>query len=166
MSNTSVKVAIALFIVLTPPAASLARGGHGGGHAGSVAIGGFARPAGLGAMGNVPISGIARGPANAGGMNNVAVDPSGVGNASRIAPLPQPHIAAVAIARTAGSRNPAAPPSMNLNQQALPEALGGGGRQPRADQVPSDKNLMDPNDSVNQENAALDRMINGICRGC
>jgi hypothetical protein len=26
-------------------------------------------------------------------MNNVAVDPSGVGNASRIAPLPQPNIA-------------------------------------------------------------------------
>jgi len=25
---------------------------------------------------------------------------------------------------------------------------------------------MDPNDPVNQENAALDRMINGICRGC
>jgi hypothetical protein len=48
-------------------------------------------------MGNVPISGIARGPANAGGMNNVAVDPSGVGNASRIAPLPQPHIAAPTI---------------------------------------------------------------------
>jgi len=48
-------------------------------------------------MGNVPISGIARGPANAGGMNNAAVDPSGVGNASRIAPLPQPNIAAPTI---------------------------------------------------------------------
>jgi hypothetical protein len=32
--------------------------------------------------------------------------------------------------------------------------------------VPSEKNLMDPNDPVNQENAVLDRMINGICRGC
>ena len=122
MSNTSVKVAIALFMVLTPPAASFARGGHGGGHAGSVAMGGFARPAGSGAMGNVPISGIARGPANAGGMNNVAVDPSGVGNVSRIAPLPQPHIAAVAIARTAGSRNSAAPSSTNSGQQLLPDA--------------------------------------------
>jgi hypothetical protein len=30
-------------------------------------------------------------------MNNAAVDPSGVGKASRIAPLPQPHIAAPAI---------------------------------------------------------------------
>jgi hypothetical protein len=93
MSNTSVKIAIALFMVLTPPAASFARGGH----AGSMGMGGFPRLAGSGAMGNVPISGIARGPANAGGMNNVAVDPSGVGNASRIAPLPQPHIAAPTI---------------------------------------------------------------------
>jgi len=93
MSNTSVKVAIALFMILTPPAASFARGGH----AGLGAMGGFPRPAGSGAMGNVPISGIARGPANAGGMNNAAVDPSGVGNASRIAPLPQPNIAAPTI---------------------------------------------------------------------
>jgi len=42
----------------------------------------------------------------------------------------------------------------------------GGYRQPRADQVPSERNLMNPNDPVNQENAALDRMINSICRGC
>jgi hypothetical protein len=42
-----------------------------------------------------------------------------------------------------------------------------GHRQPRADQVPSEKNLMnDPDDSMNQENAAVDRTINGICRGC
>src|SRR5258707_15642626 len=93
MSNSSVKVAIALFMVLAPPAASFARGGHGGGHAGFGAMGGFARPAGSGAMGNVPISGIARGPANAGGMNNVAVGPSRGGNPSRKAPLPGANIA-------------------------------------------------------------------------
>ena len=75
MSNTSVKVAFALFVLLAAPAASLARS------------------AGQAGMGNVPISGIAPGPANAGGMNNAVVDPSGIGNASRIAPLPQPHIA-------------------------------------------------------------------------
>src|SRR5258707_846930 len=91
MSNSSVKVAIALFMVLTPPAASFGGGGQGGGHE-VLGRGGFARPAGSGAMGNVPISGIARGPGNAGGLNNVAVDPSGVGNASRIAPLPPPNI--------------------------------------------------------------------------
>ncbi|SHJ51596.1 hypothetical protein SAMN05444159_0812 [Bradyrhizobium lablabi] len=71
----------------------------------------------------------------------------------------------VAIAQPAGSRNPAPPPSMNSAQQLLPEAPVGH-RQPRADQVPSEKNLMDPNDPVNRENAALDRMISGICRGC
>jgi hypothetical protein len=43
-----------------------------------------------------------------------------------------------------------------------------GHRQPHADQVPSEKNPMnDPDDSIiNQENAAFDRMMNGICRGC
>jgi hypothetical protein len=78
----------------------------------------------------------------------------------------------VAIAQTAGSRNPAAPPpnpaappSTNPDQQLLPDAPVGH-RQPRADQVPSDKNLMDPNDPVNRENAALDSKIKGICRGC
>jgi len=72
----------------------------------------------------------------------------------------------VAIAQTAGSRNPALPPSTNPDKQLLPEAPVGH-RQPRADQVPSEKNLMgDPNDPINRENAALDRMVNGICRGC
>jgi hypothetical protein len=79
MSNTSAKIAVALLVLLAAPAASLARS------------------AGQAGMGNVPISGIAPGPANAGGMNNVMVDPSGIGNASRIAPLPQPHIAAPVI---------------------------------------------------------------------
>jgi hypothetical protein len=73
----------------------------------------------------------------------------------------------VAIAQTAGSRNPSVPPpSMNPNKQLLPEAPVGH-RQPRADQVPSETNLTgDPNDSIDRENAALDRMVKGICRGC
>jgi hypothetical protein len=41
-----------------------------------------------------------------------------------------------------------------------------GHRQPRADQVPSEKNLSNPNDPFNKENAALDRKIKSICRGC
>ena len=51
---------------------------------------------------------------------------------------------------------------------------GGGGvvqapvghRQPRAGDVPSEKNLSDPNDPLSKENAALDRKIKSICRGC
>jgi hypothetical protein len=72
----------------------------------------------------------------------------------------------VAIAQTARSRNPAAPRPTNSGQRLLPDAAPVGHRQPRADQVPSEKALMDPKDPINQENAALDRMINGICRGC
>jgi hypothetical protein len=72
----------------------------------------------------------------------------------------------VAIAQTAGSPNPAAPASTNSGQPLLPGDAPVGHRQPRADQVPSVKNPMDPNDPVDRENAALDRMINGICRGC
>src|SRR5258708_25418820 len=69
-----------------------------------------------------------------------------------------------AIAQTVGSRNPSAPPpSTNPDKQLLPETPVGH-RQPRVDQVPSEKNLMDdPNDPINHENAALDRMVKGIC---
>jgi hypothetical protein len=74
MSKTPTKIALALLVVLAAPAAS------------------FARMAGEAGMGNVPISGIPPGPANAGGMNNVLVDPSGIANASRVAPLPPPRI--------------------------------------------------------------------------
>jgi hypothetical protein len=41
-----------------------------------------------------------------------------------------------------------------------------GHRQPRADEVPSEKNLSNPNAPVNREDAALDRKIKSICRGC
>jgi hypothetical protein len=70
-----------------------------------------------------------------------------------------------AIAQSAGSRNPDTAPPMTSDQPMLPEAPVGH-RQPRADQVPSEKTLMNPNDPVNQQNAAVDRIINGICRGC
>jgi hypothetical protein len=73
MSNISTKIAIALVLVATPAAA-------------------FARMAGEAGAGNVPINGIPPGPANVGGLNNIDVDPSGIGNASRVPPLPQPSI--------------------------------------------------------------------------
>ena len=41
-----------------------------------------------------------------------------------------------------------------------------GHRQPRASDIPSEKNLSDPNDPLSKENAALDRKIKSICRGC
>jgi hypothetical protein len=81
MSSTPAKIALALLVLLSAPAAS------------------FARMAGEAGMGNVPISGIAAGPANAGGMNNVTVDPSGIGNAARMAPPPSPRITVPVVPR-------------------------------------------------------------------
>jgi Ni/Co efflux regulator RcnB len=72
----------------------------------------------------------------------------------------------VAIAQTAGSRNPDAHRSTNSGQQLLPGDAPVGHRQPRAE-APSEKDpVEDPNDSINRENAQLDRMTKGICRGC
>jgi hypothetical protein len=79
MSDTVAKIAFVLLLSLATPAAS------------------FARTAGAAGSGNVPISGIAPGPANVGGLNNVTVDPSGIGNASKIAPLPPPRITVPAV---------------------------------------------------------------------
>ena len=72
--------------------------------------------------------------------------------------LPQPHIAAPT--QPGGSRNPVAPPSMNVEPQALGEESGGHS-QPRADQVASEKDLTNPN----APEKAFDHMLN-ICRGC
>jgi hypothetical protein len=41
-----------------------------------------------------------------------------------------------------------------------------GHRQPRAGDVPDEKNLSNPSDPANKEDAALDRKIRSICRGC
>lgn len=52
------------------------------------------------------------------------------------------------------------------NQGGMAREAPIGHRQPRADQVPSEKNLSDPNNPVNKEDQALDRKIKSICRGC
>jgi len=60
---------------------------------------------------------------------------------------------------------------------SVPKNSGGGGgggviqapvghRQPRVSDVPSEKNLNDPNDPLSKENRDLDRKIKSICRGC
>jgi hypothetical protein len=67
-----------------------------------------------------------------------------------------------AIAQTAGGTGS----SGAANQPPSGRDAPVGHRQPRADQVPSEKNLSNPNDPINKEDAALDRKIKSICRGC
>jgi hypothetical protein len=78
LSSSPAKIVLAV-LLLAAPAAS------------------FARMAGEAGAGNLPISGIPPGPANIGGPNNVLADPSGIGNASKMAPLPPPHITVLVI---------------------------------------------------------------------
>lgn len=106
----------------------------------------------------MPISGIPRGPANAGGINNATVDPSGIGNTGRIATLPQPHIDAPT--PPAGSRMPAEPPPTSVEPQVMGEESGGHS-QPRANQMQSEESRTNPN----APEKAFDNSLN-ICRGC
>jgi hypothetical protein len=63
------------------------------------------------------------------------------------------------------AQNGAGTSSRSSQSQSMRDAPIGH-RQPRADQVPSEKNLSDPNNQINKEDAALDRRIKSICRGC
>jgi hypothetical protein len=66
-----------------------------------------------------------------------------------------------AIAQTGGTGS-----SGTVNQGVTIPQAPVGHRQPRADQVPSEKDVSDPNNPVNKEDAILDRKIKSICRGC
>jgi hypothetical protein len=69
-------------------------------------------------------------------------------------------IGSAAMAQTAGTA-----PGSAQTKPLVPEAPVGH-RQPHADQVPSEKNLSNPKDPVNREDALLDKKIKSICRGC
>jgi hypothetical protein len=67
-----------------------------------------------------------------------------------------------------------APEVFAQGSSSVSKNSGGGGviqapvghRQPRPSDLPSEKNLSDPNDPLSKENRALDRKIKSICRGC
>jgi len=54
--------------------------------------------------------------------------------------------------------------SVQKDRQAIEAPIGH--RQPRRGEVPNEKNLSDPNAATNKEDAALDKKIKSICRGC
>jgi hypothetical protein len=68
-----------------------------------------------------------------------------------------------AVAQTGGSKGTSSKPPTTSG--SVPEAPVGH-RQPRASDVPNEKNLSDPNDPLSKENQALDKKIKSICRGC
>ena len=72
-------------------------------------------------------------------------------------------VAGTAAFAQTGNRSGAASPS---SEKQLPWPAPTGHRQPRVDQVPSERDLSNPNDAANREDAVLDRKIKSICRGC
>jgi len=68
--------------------------------------------------------------------------------------------APTAIAQTGGSGSPGMAKSGGVPQAPV------GHRQPRASDVPDEKNISNPNDPINKEDAILDKKIKSICRGC
>jgi hypothetical protein len=64
-----------------------------------------------------------------------------------------------AVAQKQGAR------SSRASSSTIPQAPIGH-RQPRPDQVPSEKNLTNQDDALDKENAILDRKMKSICRGC
>jgi hypothetical protein len=83
MSNTSIKVALVFLVVLALPTDSFARGAGGGGGA----RGGASATTGL-SGGVRPNAGLL------GAVQSQVTDPSGIGNASKVAPIPPPRISA------------------------------------------------------------------------
>ncbi|WP_375413691.1 hypothetical protein [uncultured Bradyrhizobium sp.] len=63
-------------------------------------------------------------------------------------------------AQTAGTGSAAATSSQQSREAP------NGHRQPRAGDLPSERNPSDPNDPLGRENAALEKKIKSICRGC
>ena len=70
--------------------------------------------------------------------------------------------AAIAQTKGAGSSGTG---SSGAGSSTIPEAPIGH-RQPRPDQMPSEKTPTSPNEFLEKENALLDRKMKSICRGC
>ena len=99
------------------------------------------------------VSGIPRGPGNAGGLNNSLNDPSGVGNAAKVAPPAAP------------SLNPPANPSgfPPASSRAAPFSASTPGTRTRVGRHLSRRAAAA---ALNENDRLLNRKLKSICRGC
>jgi hypothetical protein len=100
------------------------------------------------------VSGIPHGPGSIGGINNSVNDPSGIGNAAKIAPLPSPNISAPAVPTAApvyASRRSAPAVGRVYRRTASLSRREWRGRAGRA--------------AVRTQDRLLDQKMS-ICRGC
>jgi hypothetical protein len=98
------------------------------------------------------VSGIPRGPGNAGGLNNSANDPSGMGNAAKVAPPPPPS--------TTPPANPSSFPSAAT--RTVPQRATLSSRPSRRAAHRRDPSVA----AVGENDRLLNQKLKSICRGC
>lgn len=98
------------------------------------------------------VSGIPRGPGNAGGLNNSANDPSGMGNAAKVTPPPPPT-----------TRPPASPSGFPpAATRTVPQGSTPSSRQSRRTAHRRQSSVA----AVNENDRLLGGKLKSICRGC
>ena len=109
------------------------------------------------------VSGIPPGPGNVNGLNGSVRDPSGIGNAARVPPVPSPHIAPVpvpSVAPSAGYRSS----SPSASYRTLQVRRVAKGKRNRFATTRSRRAAAKA--QVSDEDKRIDRKIISICRGC
>ena len=104
------------------------------------------------------VSGIPPGPANARGLNGSVNDPSGIGNAAKVPPLPQPNLRPVPVPSVSSpvvTRTGPVPAMVKIRRTRYARS-GSGRTAARAAVRAQDK----------QQDKQLDRKVISICRGC
>jgi hypothetical protein len=99
------------------------------------------------------VSGIPPGPANARGLNGSVNDPSGIGNAGRVPPLPQPNLAPVPV--------PNVPSPIVTHAAGIPL-----GETVRRKHYVTPRNRRASVRQAARYNGRVDHGVPTICRGC
>jgi hypothetical protein len=100
------------------------------------------------------VSGILPGPANARGLNGSISDPSGIGNAAKVAPLRQPDLRPVPVPRASSPvviRSAPVPATVKIR---------------RTRSATSESKRAAGSAAVGAQDKQLDRKMISICRGC
>ena len=100
------------------------------------------------------VSGIPPGPANARGLNGSISDPSGIGNAAKVAPLRQPDLKPVPVPRASSpvvTRSAPVPATVKIR---------------RTRSATSESKRAAGSAAVGAQDKQLDRKMISICRGC
>ncbi|UFZ07204.1 hypothetical protein LQG66_13240 [Bradyrhizobium ontarionense] len=100
------------------------------------------------------VSGIPPGPANQNGLNGSIADPSGIGNAARMPPLPRPDPVPVTPSYPSGPPGSLSSPQLRYVRPYVPERLSKRDRQ-RLERA-----------RVRENDRLLRRGAVSICRGC